>query len=64
MTDKKPKASKALVAATSKYLKANCKGFYLLYNLKSDADIIQKLSEVPNKQDYIRQLIRADIENN
>ena len=56
------KSSKALVAATSRYLKANCKGFYLQYNLKTDADIIKKLQEVPNKQDYIRKLIRADIE--
>lgn len=31
---------------------------------KSDADIIAKLQSVPNKADYIRQLIRADIEIN
>lgn len=29
---------------------------------KGDADIIEKLQSVPNKADYIRQLIRADIE--
>lgn len=29
---------------------------------KGDADIIQKLQEVPSKADYIRNLIRADIE--
>ena len=28
---------------------------------KSDADVIEKLESVPNKVDYIRQLIRQDI---
>ena len=31
------------------------------YNNINDADILEKLNEVPNKADYIRQLIRADI---
>ena len=30
-------------------------------NLKTDADIIQKLSSEPNKQGYIKRLIRAEI---
>ena len=34
-----------------------------LHNV-SDIDIIEKLNSVPNKVDYIRQLIRADINKN
>lgn len=30
-------------------------------NNKTDADIIQKLSSEPNKQGYIKRLIRAEI---
>ena len=30
-------------------------------NKKHDADIIEKLNEVVNKQDYIKSLIRKDI---
>lgn len=30
----------------------------------TDADVIEKLKSVPNKADYIRQLIRADINKN
>lgn len=30
----------------------------------TDADVIEKLKSVPNKVDYIRQLIRADINKN
>lgn len=30
----------------------------------NDADVIEKLKSVPNKVDYIRQLIRADINKN
>ena len=30
-------------------------------NRKTDADILQKLSEVENKQGYIKDLIRKDI---
>lgn len=31
-------------------------------NHNTDADLLQKLSEVPSKQGYIKSLIRADIE--
>ena len=30
-------------------------------NLKTDADILEKLESVPNKQGYIKELIRKDI---
>lgn len=34
----------------------------LKLNRRTDADILRKLDEQPNKQGYIKQLIRADIE--
>lgn len=34
----------------------------LKLNRRTDADILRKLDDVPNKQGYIKQLVRADIE--
>ena len=48
-------------AANKKYRKENIKGISLQLNLNTDQDIIKKLDEVPNKQGYIKSLIRADI---
>lgn len=31
------------------------------YNIETDRDILEKLDSVPNKADYIRQLIKQDI---
>lgn len=31
------------------------------FNLENDADVLAKLDNVPNKQDYVRRLIREDI---
>ena len=47
--------------AVDKWKKGNTKSFSLMFMFKSDADIIAKLESVPNKTDYVRQLIRADI---
>lgn len=35
--------------------------FGVKLNKGTDADILEKLSTVPNKQGYIKQLIRSDI---
>ena len=43
------------------YDKANTKGLYIKLNIKTDADIIGLLSDVKNKQGYIKELIRDDI---
>lgn len=32
--------------------------------VESDKDVIERLGSIKNKTDYIRQLIRADIESN
>lgn len=48
-------------AAQAKYKKANTKSIALQLNLRTDTDILQRLDEMPNKQGYIKALIRADI---
>lgn len=53
--------SKSKVKANAKYDKAHTTGLYLKLNKKTDADILEKLSSVPNTQGYVKQLIRADI---
>ena len=45
----------------NRYDKTHMQQFLLKYHLVNDADIIEKLSSVPNKQDYVRQLIRDDL---
>lgn len=46
----------------ARYDKQNTRQIRLKLNLKTDADILEKLSEVDNKQGYIKSLIRADID--
>ena len=47
--------------AREKYDAKATKQLKMKLNLKTDADIIQKLDSVPNKQGYIKQLIRDDL---
>ena len=51
----------AKYTAQQKYDKANTQQIMLKLNKKYDADILKKLSEVDNKQGYIKNLIRTDI---
>ena len=46
----------------ARYDAQNTKQIVLKLNRRTDADILRKLDEQPNKQGYIKQLIRADIE--
>lgn len=55
---------KNIIASNEKWRKANTKIVNMRFNIDSDADILEKLDQVENKADYIRQLIRKDIENN
>lgn len=54
--------------AVAKYDKVNTKQFHLKLNLKTDADIIERLDKVSSeeggKQGYIKGLIRKDIAEN
>ena len=44
-----------------KYDKANTRQIKLKLNIGTDNDILEKLDKVPNKQGYIKALIRQDI---
>lgn len=54
-------ATEAQKKAKAKYDKANTKQIMLKLNLKTDADILDQLDSVENKQGYIKDLIRKDI---
>lgn len=45
----------------AKYDKAHTTNISLKLNNGTDADILKKLDSIPNKQGYIKQLIRNDI---
>ena len=53
--------SKARKAATRRYDEKNTRQIMLKLNLKTDADILEKLDSVENRQGYIKELIRRDI---
>ena len=53
---------KSRVKASVKYNEVNVKQVKLNLNLKTDADIIQRLAERGNMQGYIKSLIRKDME--
>lgn len=54
-------ATEAQKRARLRYDAANTTQVHLKLNLKTDADIIEKLREVDSKQGYIKHLIREDI---
>lgn len=54
--------SKARKAATRRYDEKNTRQIVMKLNLKTDADILEKLDSVKNRQGYIKALIRADME--
>lgn len=56
--------NEARLRAQLKYNKANTKQVTLRLNKRTEADIIERLEEVGNKQGYIKALIRADVEKN
>ena len=47
--------------ASMKYNETNVKQLKLALNKKTDADIIEHLDKIHNKQGYIKELIRRDI---
>ena len=57
-------ATEAQKRAQKKYDEANKDKFRMIHlklNKDSDAEIIEKLENVPNIQGYIKELIRADL---
>ena len=55
------KRSEAQKRASAKYDVAHTVQIKLKLNTGTDADILDKLAHVDNKQGYIKDLIRADI---
>ncbi len=49
-------------AAQAKYEKTNITRINLALNNKTDADILQKLEAVPNKQGFIKESIRKNMD--
>ena len=47
--------------AERKYAKTKCTSYTIKLVNSTDADIIEKLNTVPNRQGYIKALIRADL---
>lgn len=47
--------------AQRKYDAEHTRQVVLKLNLKSDADVLSQLDSVPNKQGYIKELIRQDM---
>lgn len=56
-----PKTRESKIRANAKYDSTHCTGLYLKFNNGTDRDILEKLSSVPNRQGYIKSLIRQDI---
>lgn len=57
------KTSEALRKAVAKYDKENTVFFGLKLNKKTDSDLIEKLESVANKQAYLKDLIRKDLQS-
>lgn len=53
--------SKKRLEQIAKYDRTNTKQYVLKLNKKHDADIIEKLDLVENRQGYIKALIRKDL---
>lgn len=56
------KTSEAMLRAIAKYNKTHKRSICLKFHLKYDADILQRLDSVGNKQGYIKELIRRDMQ--
>lgn len=55
--------SKAKIKAQARYDKENTHAYILKLNKKTDADILEKMNDVSNKQGYIKELVRKDMQN-
>ena len=54
-------ASEAMKKAIKKYNERSTTQVKMKLNIKTDADILQKLDDVESKNGYVKQLIRNDI---
>lgn len=53
--------SKAQIKAVNKFNKEKTRCIQVRLNKTTDADILEKLDQVPSKMGYIKELIRKDI---
>lgn len=61
MADEKPNWYKNKLDYINEYNRKNKKQIKFELNINTDADIIQHLETIDNKQGYIKQLIRDDM---
>lgn len=54
-------ATEAQIKAQKKYDAENTRQVHLKLNRRTDSDVLEKLDNVPSKQGYIKDLIRADL---
>lgn len=54
-------ATEAQIKTQKKYDAENTRQVHLKLNRRTDGDVLRKLDSVPNKQGYIKELIRADL---
>lgn len=57
------KSTESQIRASLKYNKENTVQISLKLNRTTDADLIDSLNRIANKQGYIKELIRRDIAN-
>ena len=57
------KSSAERIAASMRYNEENVVQFKMAFNKKTDADILNHLGKMGNKQGYIKSLIRKDMDN-
>lgn len=55
-------ATKAELKAIAKYQKENIQALKLKFNRKTEASLLEWIEAQPNKQGYIKDLIRKDME--
>ena len=60
----KRQREKHIAASVSDYQKKATRCINVRFHITNDSDVLAKLDSVENKADYIRQLVRRDIETN
>lgn len=61
VNDMARKSTDAQIRAATKYAKTHVKQISFKLNVNTDADVIDKLANVPNIRGYLLDLIRADM---
>ena len=62
MTEREYKTSEAQRKAAAKYKKANIKNYNFQVNRTTEKDLLDHMERQTNKSDYIKSLVRLDME--